>query len=106
MNLPAPKLEWQTLPMREQVIARLRQLNSDILNQWCGKGLHPSLEYEFLKDHILLQELEVAIQDYESRHQKVIEDGVSLDNEPAIRWVAVGNSQLYMAHKDSNNDKI
>lgn len=100
MNLPLPKLECQTLPMREQVIARLRQLNSDILNHWCGKGLHPSLEYEFLTDHILLYELEVAIQDYESRHGKAIEDGVSLDNEPAIRWVAVGNSQLYMAHKE------
>lgn len=106
MNLPAPKLEWQTLPMREQVVSRLRQLNSDILNQWRGKGLHPSLEYEFLTDHILLHELEVAIQDYTSRHGKAIEDGVSLDDDPPIRWVAVGNSQIFMAHKEQSNDKV
>ena len=100
MNLPVPELEWQTLPMRDQVIARLRQLNSDILNQWRGKGLHPSLEYEFLTDHILLQELEVAIQDCKGRRQKAMEDGVSLDDGPAIRWVADGNSQIYISHKD------
>ena len=105
MNLPAPKLEWQTLPMREQVVSRLRQLNSDILNQWRGKGLHPSLEYEFLTDHILLHELEVAIQDYTSRHGKAMEDGVSLDDEPVIRWVSVGDSQIYMAHTNTTETK-
>lgn len=89
--------------MREQVIARLRQLNSDVLNQWRGKGLHPSLEYDFLKDYILLQELEVAIQDYKTRRGKEIEDGVSLDDEPVIRWAAVGDSQLYIPYKDKNN---
>lgn len=105
MNLPLPKLEWQTLPMREQVVSRLRQLNADVLNQWCGKGLHPSLEYDFLKDHILLEELEVAIQDYTSRHKKAMKDGVSLDDEPVIQWVAVGDSQIYMAHINTTETK-
>ena len=105
MNLPLPKLEWQTLSMREQVVSRLRQLNADVLNQWSGEGLHPSLEYDFLKDHILLKELEVAIQDYKTRHGKAIEKGVSLDDEPVIRWVAVGDSQIYMAHINTTETK-
>lgn len=106
MNLPLPKLEWQTLSMRDQVIARLRQLNADVLNQWSGKGLHPSLEYEFLTDHILLHELELAIQDYEIRHQKAMEAGVSLDDQPPIQWVGVADSQIYMAHKEQGNETI
>ena len=98
MNLPVPELEWQSLELREQIIARLRQLNRDV--QYHGEGLHPFLEYDLLKDHILLEELEVAIQDYPIRYQKAMEAGVSLDDGPSIRWVADGDSQIYIAHKD------
>lgn len=100
MNLPVPELEWQSLELREQIIARLRQLNRDV--QYHGEGLHPFLEYDLLKDHILLEELEVAIQDYPIRYQKAMEAGVSLVDRPenAIRWVALGDSQLHISHKE------
>ena len=103
MNLPNPELEWQSLELREQIIARLRQLNGDIQYHVPHKGLlHPFLEYDILKDHILLEELEVAIQDYPIRHQKAIEAGISLAEQPenAIRWVALGDSQLHISHKE------
>lgn len=62
MNLPFPELEWRSLSMREQVIARLRQINPDV--QYREEYLNT------LKDFALLQALEVAIQVHMSRYQK------------------------------------
>lgn len=54
MTLPFPNLDDRNLTMREQVIARLRQLNPDVMYRE---------EYlNTLKDFALLQALEVAIQ--------------------------------------------
>lgn len=54
MTLPLPNLDDRKLTMREQVIARLRQLNPDVMYRE---------EYlNTLKDFALLQALEVAIQ--------------------------------------------
>ena len=54
MSLPLPNLDNRKLTMREQVIARLRQLNPDVVYRE---------EYlNTLKDFALLQALECAIQ--------------------------------------------
>ena len=54
MSLPFPNLDDRKLTMREQVIARLRQLNPDVMYRE---------EYlKTLKDFALLQALESSIQ--------------------------------------------
>ena len=53
MILPLPNLDDRKLSMREQVIARLRQLNPDV--QYREEYLNT------LKDFDLLQSLEIAI---------------------------------------------
>ena len=54
MSLPFPHRENRSLSMREQVIARLRQLNPDVM--------YRQAYLDTLQDHALLQALECAIQ--------------------------------------------
>lgn len=53
MTLPFPNSENRSLSMREQVIARLRQLNPDVV--------YRQAYLDTLQDFALLQALEVAI---------------------------------------------
>lgn len=65
MNFPAPELEWRSLSMREQVIARLRQLNPDVVYRE---------EYlNTLKDHALLTALEATIMTHMREDQNEME---------------------------------
>ncbi len=65
MTLPFPNLDDRKLTMRDQVIARLRQLNPDVVYRE---------EYlSTLKDHALLTALEVAIQVHMSCDQNEME---------------------------------
>ena len=76
MTLPFPNLDHRKLTMREQVIARLRQLNPDVMYRE---------EYlNTLKDFALLQALECAIQvhmdrEYESHGSYMFNAGMECE---------------------------
>ena len=76
MTLPLPNLDDRKLTMREQVIARLRQLNPDVMYRE---------EYlNTLKDFALLQALECAIQvhmdrEYESHGSYMFNAGMECE---------------------------
>lgn len=82
MSLPFPHRENRSLSMREQVIARLRQLNPDVVYRE---------EYlNTLKDFALLQALECAIQvhmshEYESQASHMFDAGMDYERERIVK---------------------
>ena len=82
MNLPLPKRENRSLSMREQVIARLRQINSDIVYRE---------EYlKTLSDFALLQALEVAImvkmdEEHDSQSSYMFNAGMDYERERIVK---------------------
>lgn len=84
MNFPAPELEWRSLSMREQVIARLRQLNPDVVYRE---------EYlNTLKDHALLTALEAAImthmrEDQNEMEQYMFDAGMKYGQERMLKQI-------------------
>ena len=81
MTLPFPNLDHRKLTMREQVIARLRQLNPDVMYRE---------EYlNTLKDFALLQALECAIQvhmdrEYESHGSYMFNAGMECERKRIV----------------------
>ncbi len=76
MTLPFPHRENRSLSMREQVIARLRQLNPDVV--------YRRAYLDTLQDHALLQALECAIQvhmdrEYESHGSYMFNAGIECE---------------------------
>ena len=81
-NIPFPNRDNRSLSMREQVIARLRQLNPDVVYRE---------EYlNTLKDFALLQALEVAImchmdREYESQGSYMFNAGMDYERERIVK---------------------
>jgi len=82
MNIPIANYENRSLSMREQVIARLRQLNPDVVYRQ---------EYlNTLGDHALLQALEVAIMvkmddEHESQASYMFKAGVDYERNRIVK---------------------
>lgn len=97
MDLPIPELEWRSLSMREQVIARLRQLNPDVVYRE---------EYlNTLKDHALLTALEVAIQahmrlDQDEHDEHMFNAGMKYQQERMEEERAQSNETFRMEEGD------
>lgn len=87
MNLPLPKRENRSLSMRDQVIARLRQINSDIVYRQ---------EYlNTLSDFALLQALEVAIsvkmdEEHDSQSSYMFNAGMDYERQRIIKNLSQG----------------
>ena len=82
MTLPFPNLDDRKLTMREQVIARLRQLNPDVQ--------YRQAYLDTLQDFALLQALEVAIQvhmdaEYESQSSYMFNAGMDYERERIVK---------------------
>ena len=81
-TLPFPNRDNRSLSMREQVIARLRQLNPDVVYRE---------EYlNTLKDFALLQALECSIQvhmdrEYESQGSYMFNAGMNYERERIVK---------------------
>ncbi len=81
-NIPFPNRDNRSLTMREQVIARLRQLNPDVVYRE---------EYlNTLKDFALLQALECSIQvhmdrEYESQGSYMFNAGMNYERERIVK---------------------
>lgn len=76
MTLPLPNLDDRKLSMREQVIARLRQLSPDVQ--------YRQAYLDTLQDFALLQALEVAIschmdREYESQSSEMFSAGMDYE---------------------------
>ena len=76
MTLPFPNLDDRKLAMREQVIARLRQLSPDVQ--------YRQAYLDTLQDFALLQALEVAIschmdREYESQSSEMFSAGMDYE---------------------------
>lgn len=87
MNLPLTNRENRSLSMRDQVIARLRQLNPDIV--------YRQAYLDTLEDHALLQALEVAIQvhmddEHESQSSYMFNAGMDYERERIIKNLSQG----------------
>lgn len=81
MTLPLPNLDHRKLSMREQVIARLRQLNPDVM--------YRQAYLDTLQDHALLQALECAIQvhmdrEYESHGSYMFNAGMECERKRIV----------------------
>lgn len=93
MDYPAPELEWRSLSMREQVIARLRQLNPDVMYRE---------EYlKTLKDHALLTALEAAImtrmrEDQNEMEQYMFDAGMKFQRERSEKERAAASETFPM----------
>ena len=82
MSLPFPHRENRSLSMREQVIARLRQLNPDVM--------YRQAYLDTLQDHALLQALEVAImchmdREHESQSSYMFNAGMDYERERIVK---------------------
>ncbi len=87
MNLPLTNRENRSLSMRDQVIARLRQLNPDIV--------YRQAYLDTLEDHAILQALEVAIQvhmddEHESQSSYMFNAGMDYERERIIKNLSQG----------------
>ena len=81
-NIPFPNRENRSLTMREQVIARLRQLNPDVV--------YRQAYLDTLEDHALLQALECSIQvhmdrEYESQGSYMFNAGMDYERERIVK---------------------
>lgn len=82
MNIPIANYENRSLSMRDQVIARLRQLNPDVVYRQ---------EYlNTLQDHALLQALEVAIMvkmddEHEAQSSYMFKAGVDYERNRIVK---------------------
>ena len=88
-NIPFPNRENRSLSMREQVIARLRQLNPDIRDYFNEKYLAT------VQDFALLQALEASIQirmdrEYESQASYMFDAGIKYERERIIKNLSQG----------------
>jgi len=77
-NIPFPNRENRSLTMRDQVIARLRQLNPDVV--------YRQAYLDTLEDHALLQALECSIQvhmdrEYESQGSYMFNAGMDYERQ-------------------------
>lgn len=86
-TLPFPNRENRSLTMREQVIARLRQLNPDVV--------YRQAYLDTLQDHALLQALEVAVmchmdREYESQASYMFDAGIKYERERIIKNLSQG----------------
>ena len=83
MILPFPNLDDRSLSMREQVIARLRQLNPDVQ--------YRQAYLDTLQDFALLQALEVAFiqvhmdAEYESQASEMFNAGMKYERERIVK---------------------
>lgn len=82
MTLPLTNRDNRSLSMREQVIARLRQLNPDVQ--------YRQAYLDTLQDFALLQALEVAIQvhmdaEYESQSSYMFNAGMDYERERIVK---------------------
>ena len=82
MTLPLPNLDGRKLTMREQVIARLRQLNPDVM--------YRQAYLDTLQDFALLQALEVAIschmdREYESQSSEMFSAGMNYERKRIVK---------------------
>ena len=81
-NIPFPNRENRSLTMRDQVIARLRQLNPDVV--------YRQAYLDTLEDHALLQALECSIQvhmdrEYESQGSYMFNAGMDYERERIVK---------------------
>ena len=81
-TLPFPNRDNRSLSMREQVIARLRQLNPDVV--------YRQAYLDTLEDHALLQALEVAImchmdREHESQSSYMFNAGMDYERERIVK---------------------
>ena len=89
MSLPFTNRDNRSLSMREQVIARLRQLNPDVRDYFNEKYLAT------LKDFALLQALECSIQvhmdaEYESQSSYMFNAGMDYERQRIIKNLSQG----------------
>ena len=89
MSLPFTNRDNRSLSMREQIIARLRQLNPDVRDYFNEKYLAT------LKDFALLQALEVAImchmdREYESQGSYMFNAGMDYERQRIIKNLSQG----------------
>lgn len=82
MTLPFPDRGNQNFSMREQVIARLRELNPDVR--------YRRVYLDTLKDHALLQALECAIschmdREYESQASEMFNAGMNYERKRIVK---------------------
>jgi hypothetical protein len=85
--LPFTNRENRSLSMRDQVIARLRQLNPDVV--------YRQAYLDTLQDHALLQALEVAImchmdREYESQGSYMFDAGIKYERNRIINNLSQG----------------
>ena len=85
--LPFTNRENRSLSMREQVIARLRQLNPDVV--------YRQAYLDTLQDHALLQALEVAIMchmdsEHESQSSYMFNAGMDYERQRIIKNLSQG----------------
>ncbi len=83
-NIPFPNREDRSLSMRDQIIARLRQLNPGVRDYFNEKYLAT------VKDFALLQALECAIQvrmdrEYESQASYMFDAGIKYERERIVK---------------------
>jgi hypothetical protein len=82
MSLPLTNRDNRSLSMREQVIARLRQLNPDVV--------YRQAYLDTLQDHALLQALEVAISchlddEYEYQASYMFKAGADYERDRIVK---------------------
>jgi hypothetical protein len=87
MNLPLPNRDNRSLSMREQVIARLRQLNPDVV--------YRQAYLDTLQDFALLQALEASIavkmnEEYDSQSSYMFNAGMDYERERIINNLSQG----------------
>lgn len=87
MSLPFPNHDERSLSMREQVIARLRQLNPDVV--------YRQAYLDTLQDHALLRALEVAVMchmdnEYDSQASYMFNAGAKYERERIIKNLSQG----------------
>lgn len=88
-NIPFPNREDRSLSMRDQIIARLRQLNPGVRDYFNEKYLAT------VKDFALLQALECAIQvrmdrEYESQASYMFDAGIKYERDRIINNLSQG----------------
>ena len=87
-NIPFPNREDRSLSMRDQIIARLRQLNPGVRDYFNEKYLAT------VKDFALLQALECSIQvhmdrEYESQGSYMFNAGATYERERIIKNIHI-----------------
>lgn len=89
MSLPFTNRDNRSLSMRDQIIARLRQLNPDVRDYFNEKYLAT------VKDFALLQALECSIQvhmdrEYESQSSYMFNAGMDYERQRIIKNLSQG----------------